>query len=425
MKRTMLKSWLALFAACLFVLAGCSSSNNSSSAPTRLRVLHAVPDAETLDILVEDEERVDGLAFSATSSYFDLSSGNRAIKARSNVNGAVLTARNATLSTGISYSMFLHGNRSAIQTTLLVDDTGDPSANKIKLRVMGLNPDVGITDLYVTPTADISAVTPIYLSISYGTVIDYAEFDAGTRYLTFTTGGTKDIVFQSAPITFTSGQKLTLATIASLGAKLSNATLMGTEGGTFIGNGLARVKGVNGLAGSTLKFNFGTTASAGDIAFGTGSAYATVLAGSTTVSVESAGVPGVILASTTTTLAPARDYSVVATGTLAAPVLSVVADGNNVPIGAASRIRFVNASAGTGPVDVLLNFVSRATAVLPGTESAYLQVASGTTYTVTFVTPGGTTVIASVDGNLETGGVYTAYLFGPASSPSARLVRDR
>jgi hypothetical protein len=423
MKRTMNSAWLAALAAVLFVLAGCSSSSNSNSNPTRLRVLHAVPDAESLDVLVEDVEKVDGLTFGSTSSYFDISSGNRAIKARSNVNGAVLTARNATLATGASYSMFFHGDRSAIQTTLLVDDTGDPTSGKLKLRVLGLNPDIGITDLYVTPTPDISAVTPIYLSISYGTVIDYAEFDPGTVYLTLAAVGTKDIVFQTQQ-TFTAGQKLTFASIASLGGKLGNAALLGPETGAFVGNGLSRVKGVNGIAGSTLKFNLGAT-SAGDVAFGTGSAYATTPTGSTALSVEAAGVPGVAIASTTRTLDPARDYSLVATGTVATPVLLFLPDNNIVPIGAAARIRFVNTAAGTGPVDVLLNFVSRATGLVPATSSDYLQVPSGSTYNVTFVTPGGTSVIASVDGPLETGGVYTAYLFGPSSSPSARLVRDR
>jgi len=160
-------------------------------------------------------------------------------------------------------------------------------------------------------------------------------------------------------------------------------------------------------------------------AFGAASTYATTPTGNTTLAVESAGVPGVALASTTRTLAPARDYSLVATGTLSAPALLFLADDNNVPIGAASRIRFVSAGGASGPVDVLLNFVSRASAVQPATASAYLQVASGTVYNVTFVTPGGTSVIASVEGTLETGGVYTAYLFGPASSPTARLVRDR
>jgi hypothetical protein len=48
------------------------------------------------------------------------------------------------------------------------------------------------------------------------------------------------------------------------------------------------------------------------------------------------------------------------------------------------------------------------------------------TYTITFATAGGVTVIATLENvELDAGAIYTAYLFGLSGSPVARLVRDR
>jgi hypothetical protein len=78
--------------------------------------------------------------------------------------------------------------------------------------------------------------------------------------------------------------------------------------------------------------------------------------------------------------------------------------------------------------DVLVNFASQASAVAYGGASAYSQFIGGTsnTYTVTFSTPGGVTVLASLSGvTFDAGAIYTAYLLGPPASPQVKLVRDR
>jgi hypothetical protein len=155
------------------------------------------------------------------------------------------------------------------------------------------------------------------------------------------------------------------------------------------------------------------------------SSYVNSAGGSHNLAVEQSNVPGTNIASLTTTLASARDYTLLASGTVAAPKLTLIADDNSPPAVGNAKLRFINAISGSN-VDALVNFASQAQGIAPNTASSYYTVAANTNYTITFTTPGGVNVIASLTGvELDAGNVYTAYVFGTTSSAQAKLVRDR
>lgn len=111
---------------------------------------------------------------------------------------------------------------------------------------------------------------------------------------------------------------------------------------------------------------------------------------------------------------------------IAAPQLVAFSDDNSLPNSGFAKLRFVNAQARTASVDVLVNFASQSSQLAYARASTYYQLAPSTTYTITFATPGGVTVIATLTPvELDSGGVYTAYLFGTQAAAQARLVRDR
>ena len=95
------------------------------------------------------------------------------------------------------------------------------------------------------------------------------------------------------------------------------------------------------------------------------------------------------------TLDPARDYTLVAVGTLASPGIVAFADDNTLPGTGLAKIRFGNLLADGTPVDALLNFASRATGIAARSVSDYYQVSPATDYTITFTTQGGVNVLAS------------------------------
>jgi hypothetical protein len=194
---------------------------------------------------------------------------------------------------------------------------------------------------------------------------------------------------------------------------------------------VARVKVVNAIADSpTLNFKADGATLLSNVPFGGNSSYVSIATGSRTLQLEAANVPGVIITSASKTIESARDYTVLALDSFAAPRLATVADDNTFPTAGFAKVRFVNALSSAATVDVLVNFASQASGLAYGTASAYSQFAANTAssagYTITFSTPGGVQVIASLaDVELDPGVVYTAILLGPANTPQVKLVRDR
>jgi hypothetical protein len=113
-------------------------------------------------------------------------------------------------------------------------------------------------------------------------------------------------------------------------------------------------------------------------------------------------------------------------GSISAPQLVSFSDDNSLPATGFAKLRFVNGLAGSTTVDVLVNFASQTSQLAFASASSYYQLAPSLTYTITFSSPGGVSVISTLTpAELDAGGVYTAYLVGTQAAPQTRLVRDR
>ena len=422
--------WVAALAAVLVLMAGCKGSHNQNS--TDMRALNAVVDAEPLDVLVDDDVKAAALSLGNASSYSEFAAGTRDVKVRSSTNQAVLVDKNVSFASGVNSTMVIYGKRAAINTLLLTDDTVNPSSGHFKVRLVGLSPDAGAVDLYLTTGSDISSAPPIFSSVGYGAAPDYVEVSPGTFHITYTTAGTKDILFQSNALVFAEGAKPTLGVFPAVGGKLVNAVLLtpGTDGtSTFMPNPFARLKAVNAVPDSTaLTFKADGATLLSNVPFMGSSSYVTTATGAHTLQVEASNVPGTALTTLSRSLDPAHDYSMVALNTLGQIRLVTFTDDNTVPVAGFAKVRFANALSGSTVVDVLVNFASQTTGLAFASASPYFQLAASatTTYTITFATSGGVSVISTIDsGILDTGGVYTVYLFGTATSPLAKVIRDR
>jgi hypothetical protein len=291
---------------------------------------------------------------------------------------------------------------------------------------VGLTPDSGAVDVYLV-TGDISAAPATISGVGYAGVADFTEVNPGTYAIVFAAAGTKDVIFQSAPQAFADGAKVTLAIFPAAGGKLVNAVLLNSASGVLIPNPLARVKAVNAVPDSSpLNFKADGTTLLSNVPFMGASSYVTTGAGAKTLQLEAANVPGATIATLARPLDPARDYSVVAVNTLANARIVAFTDDNSLPTPGFAKLRFANARVDAAPVDALVNFASQAAGIAQSGASSYYTLAPSTTYTITFASAGGVTVIAALDNvQLDAGAIYTAYLFGTSAGTVARLVRDR
>ncbi|HEX4627297.1 MAG TPA: DUF4397 domain-containing protein, partial [Gemmatimonadales bacterium] len=339
--------------------------------------------------------------------------------------------KSVSFSSGVFQTLLVFGHRAAIQTQLLADDVTVIDSGQLRVRVANLASDAGPVDVYLASPV---ATAPVIVGgATFGTVTGSAEIAPGSYPIIVTASGTQDVLFQSGPQAFAAGTYYTIVVVPTQGGKQVNAVLL-TQGqsgtGTFLQNPLSRMKAVNDVTDSTtINFKVDNTALLLNVPFAGSSSYVTTNSGTHNVQVEQSNVPGTNIATLSNNFLAARDYTVLATGTIASPTLTALLDDNTLPAAGFAKIRFVNGLNGGGNVDVLVNFALQASAIPFAGQSSYYQLAPSTSttgYTITFTTAGGVTVIATLtNAELDSAGVYTAYVVGTPSNAQIRLVRDR
>ncbi len=152
--------------------------------------------------------------------------------------------------------------------------------------------------------------------------------------------------------------------------------------------------------------------------------YQQVPQGATTLNFEATDTPGTTIASVPATLVPATDTSTFVTGPAGALQAYVLTDLNLPPFGSNVRLRFVNTSWNSNPVNVAVNNVPQASSVAFPNASGYVQVASGT-YPITFTDAvTGAVVLQLENVNLTAVGTYTVYAIGPAGALGGFVTQD-
>ena len=422
-----MKTLLAALLASVAVLAGCHNSGRVQNT-TDFRAVNAIIDAEPLDVLINGDVKLGAVAFATTTNYITFDAGNVDVKLRSTTNQSVLFDGTYGLGNAIRNTLIAYGRRDAAAVLLMPEDTVKPSAGHARVRVAQLAPDAGAVDVYISgSTTPIG--TPVLSGTTYPVLAGPVEVPAGKSSIVVTVAGSADVLFSSpAPLTFQDGGAYTVIVMPSRGGKLVNALFLeqGSGGGTYLASNAARIKAVNGIPGSMLNVKLDGTAVLSAVTFTGVSSYINTSSGTHTVTLEQTSVPGSALASASLTLEGARDYSLLAGGTLSAPRLVTLTDDNSAPASGFAKVRYVNALADGATVDVLFNSASQAAGLVPYVPSSYFLTPPGTNLTIAFTTPGGvTTIAATTASEIDAGGVYTAYLFGTTAAPQALLVRDR
>lgn len=409
----------------LLCLASCGGSGRPQNS-VDVRLLNAVADSEPLDLLIDESPASTGIPFAAAGPYSNITFGTRLVKVRSSTTGAVLAQVEANFGPNGIYTMVAQGTRATITLVPMNEDNTQLTQGRIRLRLLGGLPGQVGLDLYITPTTDILAATPQVAGVPFGAVGTYVNLDAGSYAITITENGTKEILFQAAPQEFANNTRATIAALSSSGGKLVSAVLLPTLGESrALANTLSRVKAVNAVPGST-PYNFrsdGVLVFA-SVPYQANSDYVSSASGPRVLRLEPANVPGSTAATLTATLQPARDHTIVAAGAAASSRLIIFTDDNTAPATSQARVRFANVRADGVAVEVRRNGGAVVASLAAETVTSASALTGGEAQTIDFVA-GGSVAASTGSFSFEAGGVYTVYLFGTASSLSARIVRDR
>ncbi|MBI3474644.1 MAG: DUF4397 domain-containing protein [Acidobacteria bacterium] len=190
-----------ILGAALFT-TGCGDDHRS-----RLRVVHASPDAPNVDVLVDGKAVVTNAAYETASAYLTVGSGTRHVEVRATGGTTDVIDAKPVFSANGDYTLLAVNTLANIEPLLLTDNNTAPAAGQVKLRLVHAAPSAGPVDIYVeAPGTDITTVTPTLTNVPFKGVSDYLSVAAGSYEVFITPTGSKTIAIDSGALTLTAGQ---------------------------------------------------------------------------------------------------------------------------------------------------------------------------------------------------------------------------
>jgi hypothetical protein len=210
---------LTLLLAATALTAACDDDDNTGpESESRIRVVHASPDAPNVDVLLDDEEVLSDVPYLEASDYLEASAGAHNVKVNAAGTATAVIDTDVTLAEGADYTVIASGLAAEITPIVLLDDNSTPEAGNARVRAIHGAPGAPAVDVYVTaPGADIETTLPVLTGVEFGDVGDYLDVPAGVYHVRVTLAGIKVVAIDSGPLTLESGQVRTAIAVDALG----------------------------------------------------------------------------------------------------------------------------------------------------------------------------------------------------------------
>jgi hypothetical protein len=426
----------------LSLLTACGSGSNTT-VPANIRIVNDT--ASTLTLYLNEAAASAATPPKSSSAYGTVTPSTYTLSVASS-NGSSGAATTVGLGTAQSYTALAYQRGDVVYSAVYADNQAVPTTGFSSLDVANLSQDAGPLDVYLVspPSTDLSLLSPTFSSVQgLSTASTFAA--APTKYDVIVTGAGNptDVRLTLQDQQFNSAQAYTLAFTSTSGGGLVNAVLVpqgvNVAAGSFLPTSQARVRVWSSLV--TTPLATGIDVSVGlspSTAFSLPTdnvspfpiPYQLVPAGSSIQTLTVAGGGAVTIPAAT--FAAGGDYTIVVYGTVAAPLVSVLADSNLIISNRAS-VRLINAAVtGSSGVTMLINGSDAAFGVPYGSD---LNVApnGGTATAYTGISPTSTATVSLGGGNysggsltqqaFNSGSVYTVFLYDPTLPP--KIITDR
>lgn len=420
----------SFLAVCLVALAvaGCkiNTINSFPAHPATVRVLNLVVDA-SVDVQVDGAPAFSNVAFQTATGY--QSYDNKSTQFTVTFSGTTTQVGSFSFPLGGEqpYTLVVYGTTASAQMTLVSEVTNTPVNGNVQVSVFNAAQNAPNVDIYVVaPGVDIANVDPSFFSVGFSGSSFNLAFSPGTYQILVTTAGTKTVIYDSGATVYQPNVAFSFITYSVGSGVLVNAAVLQAKGPyTTLNTIFSRVKALNASPGSgsvnqlldQVPINL-------NLLYTQASPYANTPTGATAVNFEASATPGAIVASVQGTLVPANDYTAVIAGLPGAQQAFLLQDANFLTASGGDRVRFVNASAGSNPVNVAISGTPVATNIAFATASPYVTTAAATV-TISFTDAITGAVVASQDGIvLVANQTYTVYLAGAPGGQGVLVVQD-
>lgn len=413
------------------VLAGCGGNSDSNDGTAQLRLINASPGYPSLDLTVDDAKKATAVTTGSASGYASVGVSSISTVITSTGSTTALSTTTRSLTKDVSHTLVAYGWAGALKTAVIEENVSAADTGKAKLMVLNLAADAGSVDVYLTGSDEsLDDAVAVASGVAGGGSYGYTALASGTYRLRVTGYGDKtDLRLDVQGLSLGSTQVATLMITHGVGSGgvLVNA-LLAPQTGTVVAfsNTLARARVVGSVSGNgKVTATLGGTSLLANATSPAIGSYAQVSAGSTVATLV---VNGTAVTVPNPVLSAGGDYTLLVWGDAAAPQLTVITDDNRLPtVTSNAKIRLIHGVAGmSSALTLTTDFSAAASNVAQGTASAYANVAASSAMRLDVTSPLSSTALYTLtDANIVAKGLYTVFVLGDSSSPSAALRKDR
>jgi hypothetical protein len=195
-----------------------------------LRLLNAVPDEASLDVLVDSASVSSDLAYGTSTGYLSVKSGSHQIGIEPSGSSTTLLQQSVNFSSGSDTTIISSGFSTQVANLVLTDDNSTPTSGDFKIRIINASPNLGPADVYiVTPGTLLTTVSPTLSNLSFGASSGYQSLAAANYEIELTSVGQKFAVVDTGTLTLSSGQIRTFVGLNSPSGGFTYAMLQDVD----------------------------------------------------------------------------------------------------------------------------------------------------------------------------------------------------
>lgn len=426
----------AVLLSAALVAAGCASSDNdrndaaNTPAPVQsdasLRVIHASPDAPSVNVEGPSGRLVSNLAYKGATAFAAVPAGTLNVRVDAIVPGGTATVIgpvDLVLAANTAYTVIAVGEAADIEPLVISNPVSAVAAGSVRAQVVHGAPNAPEVDVYVTaPGADLAASAPLG-RFEFRENLGPVTVPAGDYQIRVTLAGDPaTVAFDSGTVTLPAGADLLLVAVqntATGGSPISLTVANGNGSFEILDQSApAAVRVIHGSPDAPavdviVNDDFANPVLTG-VPYGAFSDYLELPAGVYNVKVTPAGNPGVIVIDADLEVEAGRRYSVYASNLLAS-IAPLVLEDDDRAIATEAKVRIVHLAPNAGRVDIYVTAPGADVATLQpaiedfafGADTGYIGLAAGE-YDVTVTVAGTkTAAIGPATLALDAGGVYT------------------
>lgn len=406
--------------------AGCIDIEHS---PAYARVLNASADYDSLDVYFDDRRLVEGVDYETTTGYVKVDADRYTVDYTRTGVTSVLLSESVDLGDNSHTTFVAYGPTGGFGTLRLDEDESQPDSGEAKVQVASAATDAGSLDVYLTaPDVSLGDASPTFSALAPGSVASLpVTVDDGTYRLRITAAGSKtDLRYDNAAVTLASRSVTHFVVTGTGGGFLVNVAALPQRGAmTLLRNDMARVRVAAGITdAATVTVRAGDDTVAAAVPYTTLTGYQLVSAGDSSLEILVNGVP---VLTTSATLEPGADFTLLLYGTVASPAGAMLEDANRLQSGQLAQLRLVNGMSGLGTaINAAVDYSPVIENVPLGAASPLVEIPTAVDARIDVTqASNGSTVYSQTSVNFDAESIFTLVMFGGPGSTTGVLRKDR